>query len=56
MAFGLREGTIMNYAPYLGAVRARHEGPSARSPSFVLLEKPGLEALLSVREENSEMG
>ena len=48
----------MNYAPYLGAVRARHEEPSARSPSFfALLEKPGLEALLSVvREENSEMG
>ena len=46
----------MNYAPYLGAVRARHDEPSARSPSFALLEQPGLEALLSVREENSEMG
>ena len=41
-----------------GAVRARHDGPSsARSPSsFALLEQPGLEALLSMREENSEMG
>ena len=52
----LRERIIMNYAPYLGAVRARHDEPSARSPSFALLEKPGLEALSSVREENSEMG
>ena len=52
----LRERIIMNYAPYLGAVRARHDELSARSPSFALLEQPGLEALLSVREENSEMG
>ena len=48
--------SLMNYAPYLGAVRARHDEPSARSPSFALLEQPGLEALLSVREQNSEMG
>ena len=48
---------FLNYnALYLGAMRARHDEPSARSPSFALLEKPGLEALLSVPEENSEMG
>ena len=53
----LRVRIIMNYAPYyLGAVRARHDEPSARSPSFALLEQPGLEALFSVRAENSEMG
>ena len=52
----LRERIVMNYVPYLGAVRARHNEPSARSPSFALLEQPGLEAFLSVREENSEMG
>ena len=52
----LREGIIMNYAPYLGAVSARHDEPSARSPSFALFEQPGLEELLSVRKENSEMG
>ena len=46
----------MNFAPYLCAVRARHDEPSARSPSFALLEQPGLEELLSVREENSKMG
>ena len=48
--------TVTNAARYLGAVRARHDEPSARSPSFALLEQPGLEALLSVREQNSEMG
>ena len=36
----------MNYAPYLGAVRAQHDEPSARSPRFAQLEIPGLEAVL----------
>ena len=53
---GLRHDTVTNASRYLGAVRAGHDEPSARSPSFAQLEIPGLEALLSVREENSEMG
>ena len=34
-------------SPYLGAVRAEHVGPAARSLRFALLEPPGLGALLS---------
>ena len=33
-------------SPYLGAVRAEHVGPAARSLRFALLEPPGLGALL----------
>ena len=36
-------------SPYLGAVRAEHVGPAARSLRFALLEPPGLGALSSVR-------
>ena len=39
-------------SPYLGAVRAEHVGPAARSLRFALLEPPGLGALLSVRRAN----
>ena len=48
--------TLNTFAQYLGAARAGHDEPSARSPSFAHLEIAGLESLLSVREENSEMG
>ena len=59
MTFGvvLRDDAVTNNASrYLGAVRAGHDEPSARSPGFAQIEILGLEALLSVREENSEMG
>ena len=39
-------------SPYIGAVRAEHVGPAARSLRFALLEQPGLEALSSVRGPN----
>ena len=53
----LRDDTVTNASRCLGAVRARHAGPAPRShSSFVLLELPGMEALSSVREGNSEMG
>ena len=52
----LREGIIMNYAPYLGAIRGEHVRAAARSIGAALIEQPGLEALFSVAEENSEMG
>ena len=39
-------------SPYLGAVRAEHVGPAARSLRFALLEPSGLGALSSVRRPN----
>ena len=43
---GLRDDTVTNASRYLGVVRARHDEPSARSPSFAQLEIPGrLEAV-----------
>ena len=39
-------------SPYLGAVRAEHVGPAARSLRFALLELPGLRALSSARRAN----
>ena len=42
----------MNYAPYLGAIRGEHVRAAARSIGAALIEKPGLEAFLSVRREN----
>ena len=39
-------------SPYLGAVRAEHVGPAARSLHFALLEPTGLGELLSVRRAN----
>ena len=53
---GLREGTIMNYAPYLGAIRGEHVRAAARSIGAVLIEQPVLEACRCSREGNSEMG
>ena len=41
----LRDDTVTNASRYLGAVRAGHDEPSARSPSFAQLEIPGLEAV-----------
>ena len=41
----LRDDTVTNASRYLGAVRAGHDEPSARSPSFALLEIPGLGAV-----------
>ena len=35
---------VLGASLLLGAVRARHDEPSARSPSFAQLELPGLEA------------
>ena len=46
----------MNYAPYVGAIRGEHVRAAARSIGAALIEKPVLEALLSVAEGNSEMG
>ena len=40
-------------SPHLGAVRAEHVGPAARSLRFALLEPPGLGALSSVRRPNA---
>ena len=40
----------MNYEPYLGAIRGEHVRAAARSIGAALIEQPGLEALLSVRE------
>ena len=56
MAFDLREGILMNYAPYFGAIRGEHDRAAARSIGAALIEQLGLEALLSVAEGNSEMG
>ena len=44
------------YAPYLGAILGEHVRAAARSIGAALIEQPGLEALLSVAEGNSEMG
>ena len=47
----------MNDAPYLGAIdRGEHVRAAARSIGAALIEQPGLQALLSVAEGNSEMG
>ena len=43
------DGIVLGASLYLGAVRARHVKPSARSPSFAQLELPGLEARRQVR-------
>ena len=39
---------MVNYAPYLGAIRGEHVRAAARSIGAALIEQPGLEALLSV--------
>ena len=48
----LRLQNMGGASPYLGAVRAEHAGPAARSLRFALLERPGLGALSSVRRAN----
>ena len=40
---------VLDASLYLGAVRARHDEPFARSSSFAQLELPGLEARRQVR-------
>ena len=52
----LREGIIMNYAPYLGAIRGEHVRAAARSIGAALIEVPVLEADRCSREGNSKMG
>ena len=53
----LREGIIMNYSPYLGAIlRGEHVRAAARSIGAALIEQPVLEADRCSREGNSEMG
>ena len=52
----LREGIIMNYAPYLGAIRGEHVRAAARPIGAALIEAPVLEADRCSREGNSEMG
>ena len=53
-----KEGVLMDYAPYLGAIRGEHVRAAARSIGAALIEQPGLEALCTfpVAEGNSEMG
>ena len=52
----LRDGIIMNYAPYLGAIRGEHVRAAARSIGAALIEVPVLEADRCSSEGNSEMG
>ena len=52
----LRDDAVTNASRYLGAIRDEHVRAAARSIGAALIEQPGLEALLSVAEENSEMG
>ena len=47
---------MMNYAPYLGAIRGEHVRAAARSIGAALIEAPVLEADRCSREGNSEMG
>ena len=53
---GLREGIIINYAPYVAAIRGEHVRAAARSIGVALIELPVLEAVRCSREGNSEMG
>ena len=52
----IREGIIMNYAPYLAAIRGEHVLAAARSIGAALIELPVLEKVRCSREGNSEMG
>ena len=52
----LREGIVMNYAQYFGAVRGEHVRAAAKSIGAALIEAPVLEADRCSREGNSEMG
>ena len=54
---GIREGIIMNYAPYLAVIRGEHvraAASRARSIGPALIDKPVLEAVRCSREGNSE--
>ena len=51
----LREGTIVDYAPFLAAIGGKHVRAAARSIGAALIDLPVLEAVRCSREGSSEM-